>query len=142
MGNSGTSDARHKRLLESFDIAKYKRLRPQLSQEEVLELLGIFEDLGATEGYVKVSDICRLFQHTESTSIQKKFGYRDKIDFDTFFTIMADDLIDKKNNLKSKESIENVDFESNIKEVSCFLWPYQKKRINRDSLTEEFPKTS
>lgn len=143
MGNSNnSSEARHRRLIEGFDIGKYRVLRPVLSQDEVLELLGIFEDLGPQEGLIKVSEISRLFQHVEKASVQKKFGYRDKIDFESFFVVMADELIEKKRNLKSTDSIENVDFESNIKDVSCFLWPYpsQKKRINRDSLTEEFPK--
>ena len=117
--------------LKDFDLEKYERLNPDLTQDEIMEVYGIFTSLEPKDGYVSVNRVQALYYNTQEYSeIRKGFASYQQVDFDQFFSVVGQHLNQKKS------QFQNVQFESAIQDVSCFLcpMPFQKETVGRDSV--------
>ena len=118
--------------LQNFDLEKYKRLNPNLTEGEILEIYGIFVSLRPdSDGFVITNRVLALYHKTQDYPVIKE-GFRSyqKVDFNQFLSVLAKDLKGKKT------QFQNVEFESNIQDVSCFICPIPSKKetIGRDSV--------
>lgn len=113
-------------------MVKYKRLYPNLTENEIGEIYGIFASLDPDdEGLIKSRRVLELYQQTqEYPELKKRFMNYQMVDFDQFLSVLGDGLS------KKKSQFANVEFESDIKDVSCFLCPIpvSTETVGRDSV--------
>ena len=53
----GSYSGANEEYLRDFDLQKYKRMNPDLTQDEIMEVYGIFTSLQPNDGFVEVKKI-------------------------------------------------------------------------------------
>ena len=102
-----------------IDMRKYKQRNIQLSEADVLHIKHLFDTLEPVDGYVNLNDVYKLYsQSLDREIIEKNFSGKSRINFDEFFEVMGGLMVEKKHRFK------NIEFESSVKNVSCFYCPY------------------
>ncbi|KRW99995.1 hypothetical protein PPERSA_05498 [Pseudocohnilembus persalinus] len=111
MGNSQTTNE------PDFPINKY--LRDGLRREEVIGLWNVFESFGPQKGVIQVSQLKKRYQDSyDKTTFDQKLKNMETLDFDQFFQVMSEDIIDKK------KKYGDVDFDYNPHEnAQCIFCP-------------------
>ena len=118
----------HSKSLKAVDLQKYKLKRPQLSEQEILDIKQIFDSLEPDNGYVSLNDIYRLYsQALDRDEIEEKFANMTQVNFEEFFDVMGELMVDKKRRFK------DIEFDSNVKNVSCFFCPYPSETNKSDA---------
>lgn len=111
-----------------IDMRKYKQRNGQLSEGEVLDIKRIFDSLGPVDGLVDLNDVHKLYsQSLDRNVIEQNFGDKSKVTFDEFFEVMGNLMVEKKHQFK------NIEFDSNVKNVSCFYCPYPSDSRRNES---------
>ena len=105
---------------KGFDAKRYTQKNPGLTEREVIQIKKIFDSLHPENGYVEVDDLNDLFSNSleYKNQIKQKFGDKLMVDFNDFFDVMGPVMIEKKDRFK------DIEFDSNVKNVSCFYCPY------------------
>ena len=89
MGGSQSSSE----YLRDFDLEKYKRQNPNLTDDEIMEVYGIFTSLKPEDGCVSVNRVLALYYNTqEYNEIRKGFANYQQVDFAQFFGVVGQHL--------------------------------------------------
>lgn len=103
----------------TIDMRKYKQGNNQLSEADVIHIKRIFDSLDPVDGYVSLTDVYKLYsQSLDKEIIEKNFSGKPRVNFDEFFDVIGGLMVEKKHRFK------NIEFESSVKNVSCFYCPY------------------
>lgn len=107
----------------NFNVRPYQQRRPELHEREILEIHEMFENMAPLDGYIDVDDIENYYSSTsELATIKSKFGTKTKANFDEFFDVIADVLLERRN------KYQNVEYDSSSRNVSCLYCPYPSER--------------
>jgi hypothetical protein len=99
-----------------FNPANY--LRPGLTIYEILAIRHSFERLKPVNDRIEVKEFLEKYKNAYMEGkIEDRIGDRTELNFDEFFEILANFI------LQNKEQLKNVEFDSNPVQVSCLLCP-------------------
>lgn len=111
-----------------IDLRKYKQRNTQLSDQEILDIKHIFDSLEPVDDYVDLNDVHKLYsQSLDKETIERNFGNKSRVNFDEFFDVMSAMMVETKHKFK------NIEFDSNVKSVSCFYCPYPSDSKRNDN---------
>lgn len=107
----------------SFNTKPYQQRKPELSDREINEIHEMFENMAPINGYIDVDDIENYYSSTsELATIKNKFGMKTKANFDEFFDVIGDVLMERRS------KYANVEYDSSSRNVSCLYCPYPSER--------------
>ncbi|EGR34537.1 hypothetical protein IMG5_007960 [Ichthyophthirius multifiliis] len=92
--------------------------RPNLNKDEVIMIKNVFDSLDPETGMIKVSNLRQRYQDSyDKNKYDQIIGMKQVLNFDEFYDIMANDIIDKK--LK----YGNIQFDSQGLDTDCLFCP-------------------
>ena len=123
MGNSNGCEGNSN---ENFNPSRY--ITPGVSETDVIGIHRIFESLNPKQGFVKVEEIKILYKNCfDSEFISNAFGSRIYVNFDEFYDVMCQNILDKRSKFRDTE----FDSASN---VSCFFCPYSVQKYEKNRI--------
>ncbi|EAR89939.1 hypothetical protein TTHERM_00561300 (macronuclear) [Tetrahymena thermophila SB210] len=101
-----------------LQIEHYRK--PGLNDQEIYQLYQIFQGLGPNkEGMVKASKVKQQYQESmNKKDFDLQIGNLEHLNWDTFFHIMSNDIIEKK------QRFGDVQFDTSANDVGCVFCPY------------------
>lgn len=113
MGNTESiSDAK----LNYEALEKYKRLRPNLSENEIQQIYGMFQYYKPEKGYIQTKQILEKYAGTpDCEELKKNLQSRNEIDFNQYFLYMEQFITQKKN------KFGDMEIETDDQEATCNL---------------------
>ncbi|KAL4437709.1 hypothetical protein ABPG74_012384 [Tetrahymena malaccensis] len=101
-----------------LQIEHYRK--PGLNDQEIYQLYQIFQGLGPNkEGLVKASKVKQQYQESmNKKDFDLQIGNLEYLDWNTFFHIMSNDIIEKK------QRFGDVQFDTSANDVGCVFCPY------------------